>query len=72
MSSPYFVPQDSPESDFTEQTTNFELSDYLSFGDWNEEEPSSVFFGSVQNPVYRANQVVENNQELPNNSKSSR
>lgn len=75
MSNTYFVPQDSPESDYTEQT-NFELSDYFTFNDWNEEEPSSVFFGSVQNPVYRANQVIEsggigNSQEGPSNSKSS-
>ncbi|TXG61852.1 hypothetical protein EZV62_013215 [Acer yangbiense] len=73
MSNAYFAPQDSPESDHTEQQTNFELSDYFTFNDWFEEEPSSVIFESVQNPVYRANQVIEsggtgNSLEVPSNS----
>ncbi|KAK0570387.1 hypothetical protein LWI29_000359 [Acer saccharum] len=75
MSNAYFAPQDSPESDHTEQHTNFELSDYFTFNDWFEEEPSSVIFESVHNPVYRANQVIEsggtgNSLEVPSNNKS--
>ncbi|KAH7574411.1 hypothetical protein JRO89_XS03G0295200 [Xanthoceras sorbifolium] len=72
MSTNNFAPQDSPESDYAEQT-NFELSDYFTVNDWLQEEPSSVIFGSVQNPVYRANQVIEsgsgtgNNLEWPSN-----
>ncbi|KAK4850601.1 hypothetical protein QYF36_008190 [Acer negundo] len=33
-----------------------ELSDYFTFNDWFEEEPSSVIFESVENPFYRAKQ----------------
>lgn len=58
MSSSNFLPQDSPESDYAEQT-NFELSDYFTFDEWLEEEHASMIFESVQNPVYRANEVIE-------------
>lgn len=57
-SSVKFPPQDSPESDYTAELTNFELSDYLTFDQWLEDDQAVTIFGAVQNPVYRANEVI--------------
>lgn len=54
-----FPPQDSPESDYTAEPTNFELSDYFTFDQWLEDDQAATIFGAVQNPVYRANEVLE-------------
>ncbi|KAJ0089981.1 hypothetical protein Patl1_13868 [Pistacia atlantica] len=54
-----FPPQDSPESDYTAEPTNFELSDYFTFDQWLEDDQAATIFGAVQNPVYRANEVIE-------------
>lgn len=75
MSTINFIPQDSPESDSAEQT-NFELSEYFTFDEWLEDDHASKLFGSLQNPVYRANEVVEpggtsTHFEGPSNSKQS-
>nr|QWQ79536.1 WRKY transcription factor protein 18 [Zanthoxylum armatum] len=59
MSNINFMSQDSPESDYIAEQTNFELSDYFTFNKWFEDDQASTIFGSVQNPVYRANEVVE-------------
>ncbi|KAL9445032.1 hypothetical protein AB3S75_018099 [Citrus x aurantiifolia] len=58
MSNINLIPEDSPESDSAEKT-NFELSEYLTFDEWFEDDQASKLFGYVQNPVYRANEVVE-------------
>lgn len=75
MSNINLIPQDSPESDSAEKT-NFELSEYLTFDEWFEDDQASKLFGYVQNPVYRANEVVEpggtsTHFEGPSNSKQS-
>nr|AXY96407.1 WRKY transcription factor 50 [Canarium album] len=76
MSNTNFVPQDSPESDYADMT-NFELSEYLTFDGWLEDDRASTVFGAAQNPVYRANEVIESvgtggHVEDPSDSESGR
>lgn len=47
---------DSPEIDFAEGS-NFELSEYLMFDEWLDEDTASMVSGSSSNPVYQANEV---------------
>lgn len=75
MSSTNFMSQDSPESDYAEQT-NFELSEYFSFDEGPKDDHASTVAGSVQNLVYQANKAFETGEtgsqlEAPSDSKQS-
>ncbi|GMY28912.1 probable WRKY transcription factor 50 isoform X1 [Fagus crenata] len=59
MSNNNFRPSDylpETEREHVDQS-NFEFSEYLTFDDWPEEDPTSNASGSTQNPVYQANEV---------------
>lgn len=75
MSSTNFMSQDSPESDYAEQT-NFKLSEYFFFDEGPEDDQASTVAGSVQNLEYQANEAFEtggtgSQLEAPSDSKQS-
>ncbi|XP_021671152.1 probable WRKY transcription factor 50 isoform X2 [Hevea brasiliensis] len=47
-----------PDSDYGDPT-NFELSEFLKFDEWEEDDQSFLASGSTQNPVYRAHVIGE-------------
>ena len=65
---------DSPEKGYANQS-NFELSEFFEFDEWEEEDPAMVVSGYPQNPVYAVNDHVSyaggssSHHEGPSNSK---